>query len=318
MQDAAPSRARSILYAAHRPLATTHSDTPPMSRPLRIEFPDALYHLTSRGDRREAIFIDDVDRQAFLAVLAQCCERMDAAVHAYCLMGNHYHLVLTTRRANLSALMRQLNGVYTQAFNRRHGKTGHVFQGRFKAILVDREAYFLALCRYVECNPVHAGLVRAPQLWPWSSYQAHIGVAPAPVWLDVAAVQSAILGKPADTAAQRRTAARRYAALVDEAGQASIWQTGLRRQVFLGDDAFVDRTLRRASSATLRAAAVPRVQRSRPLPLAHWLKVCATREEAFYRAHVDSGMTMTAIGAEVGLTLGRVSQLIQRVEAGLA
>ena len=289
-----------------------------MSRPLRIEFPDALYHLTSRGDRRESIFVGDGDRQAFLAVLAQCCERMDAAVYAYCLMGNHYHLVLTTRRANLSALMRQLNGVYTQTFNRRHDKVGHVFQGRFKAILVDREAYFLALCRYVELNPVHAGMVNAPGLWPWSSYQAHVGTVPAPPWLDAAAVQSAILGVPADTAAQRRLAARRYAALVDDAAQDSIWQTGLRRQVFLGDDAFVERSLKLAASAALRSTAVPRPQRSRPLPLSHWLQVCATREEAFYRAHVDSGMTMTAIGAEVGLTMGRVSQLIQRVEADLA
>lgn len=289
-----------------------------MSRPLRIEFPDALYHVTSRGDRRESIFADDSDRRAFLALLAHCCERMDAAVYAYCLMGNHYHLVLTTRRANLSALMRQLNGVYTQTFNRRHDKVGHVFQGRFKAILVDREAYFLALCRYVDQNPVRAGMVNAPQLWPWSSYQAHIGIAPAPPWLDTAAVQSAILGGPADTAAQRRLAARRYAAWVDDSAQDSIWQTGLRRQVFLGDDAFVDQSLKRAASASLRAAAVPRPQRSRPMPLSHWLQACATREEAFYRAHVDSGMTMTAIGAEVGLTMGRVSQLIQRVEAGLA
>ena len=130
-------------------------------------------------------------------------------------------------------------------------------------------------------------------------------------------MQSAILGKPADTAAQRRLAARRYAELVDDAGQESIWQTGLQRQVFLGDDAFVDRSLKRAASTSLRATAVPRAQRSRPMPLGHWLKVCDTREVAFYRAHVDSGMTMTAIGAEVGLTLGRVSQLIQRVEAGL-
>ena len=173
-------------------------------------------------------------------------------------------------------------------------------------------------CRYVDQNPVRAGMVSAPRLWPWSSYQAHIGIAPAPPWLDTGAVQSAILGVPAETAAQRRLAARRYAAWVDDSTQDSIWQTGLRRQVFLGDDAFVDRSLKRAASASLRAAAVPRPQRSRPMPLSHWLQVCATREEAFYRAHVDSGMTMTAIGAEVGLTMGRVSQLIQRAEADLA
>jgi REP element-mobilizing transposase RayT len=289
-----------------------------MSRPLRIEFPDALYHLTSRGNRREPIFLDDADRLAFLAVLAQCCERMDAAVYAYCLMGNHYHLVLTTRRANLSALMRHLNGVYTQAVNRRHGKVGHVFQGRFKAILVDRDAYFLALCPYVELNPVRAGMVSAPQQWPWSSYSAHVGIAPAPPWLDIGAVQAAMLGAPAATAAQRRSAARRYADLVNQASQKSIWDDGLRKQVFLGDDAFVERSLKRASATSLRSSSVPRAQRSRPIPLSHWLKVCATREEAFYRAHVESGMTMTAIGAEVGLTIGRISQLIRVAKDQLA
>jgi putative transposase len=111
-----------------------------MSRPLRIEFPGAVYHLTSRGDRREPIYVDDDDRRAWLAVLAHATQRFDAQVLAYCLMGNHYHVVMHTRQPNLSMLMRQLNGVYTQAFNRRHGKVGHVFQGRFKAILVDRDA----------------------------------------------------------------------------------------------------------------------------------------------------------------------------------
>jgi len=99
-----------------------------MSRPLRIEFPGAIYHVTSRGDRREPIFVDDDDRQALLQVLQQATERFDAQVLSYCLMGNHYHLVLHTRQANLSRLMRHLNGVYTQTFNRRHGKVGHLFE----------------------------------------------------------------------------------------------------------------------------------------------------------------------------------------------
>ena len=131
---------------------------PPMARPLRIEFPGAIYHVTSRGDRRESIFEDDVDRERFLAVLDQATARFDAQVLAYCLMGNHYHLVLHTRQGNLSLLMRHLNGVYTQAYNRRHGVVGHLLQGRFKAILVDRDAYLLTLCRYVELNPVRAKL----------------------------------------------------------------------------------------------------------------------------------------------------------------
>jgi putative transposase len=127
-----------------------------VSRPLRIEFPDAVYHVTSRGDRREPIFVDDADRAALLGVVGQAAERFDARVLAYCLMGNHYHFVLHTRAANLSRLMRHVNGVFTQRFNRRHGKVGHLFQGRFKAILVDRDSYLLEVCRYVEltrCAP---------------------------------------------------------------------------------------------------------------------------------------------------------------------
>src|SRR4051812_43552270 len=114
-----------------------------MARPLRIEFPGAVYHVTSRGDRREPIFIDDEDRQALLGIVAQALSRFDVQALSYCLMNNHYHFVLHTRQANLSLLMRHINGVYTQSFNRRHDKVGHLFQGRFKAILVDRDAYLL-------------------------------------------------------------------------------------------------------------------------------------------------------------------------------
>jgi REP element-mobilizing transposase RayT len=102
-----------------------------MSRPLRIEFPGAVYHVTSRGDRREPVFVDDEDRRCLLEIIGQAMSRFDAHILAYCLMGNHYHFVLHTRRANLSALMRHVNGVYTQAYNRRHDKVGHLFQGRF-------------------------------------------------------------------------------------------------------------------------------------------------------------------------------------------
>ena len=143
-----------------------------MVRPLRIEYAGAVYHITSRGDRREPIAQDDADRALFLAVLGQALARFDAQAWAYCLMGNHYHLVLHTRQANLSRLMRQINGVYTQAFNRRYGLTGHLFQGRFKAILVDSDSYLMEVCRYVDLNPVRAGMVRYPQDYPWSSYRA--------------------------------------------------------------------------------------------------------------------------------------------------
>ena len=162
----------------------------------RIEFPGAVYHVTSRGDRREPIFVDDTDRAGLLNVLAQGMQRFDAQVLAYCLMGNHYHFVLHTRQANLSLLMRHLNGVYTQAFNRRHGKVEHLFQGRFKAILVDRDAYLLEVCRYVELNPVRARMVSAPGWWPWSGYRAEVGEADPPTWLDTDGLHGNLLQEP--------------------------------------------------------------------------------------------------------------------------
>ena len=133
-----------------------------MSRPLRIEFPGAVYHPTSRGDRREPIFVDNDDRQALLSIVAHALDRFDAVALAYCLMGNHFHFVLHTRAANLSRLMRHINGVYTQACNRRHGLVGHLFQGRFKAVLVHTESHLLEVCRYVDLNPVRVRMVREP------------------------------------------------------------------------------------------------------------------------------------------------------------
>ena len=154
-----------------------------MSRPLRLELSGGLYHVTSRGNRREDIFVDDVDREAWLETLAQCCERYNWAIHAWCQMTNHYHLIVETAEGNLSAGMRQLNGVYTQKLNRRHARVGHVFQGRFKGILVERDSYLLELARYVVLNPVRAGMVKNVRQWTWSSYPAMVGTAPRPGWL---------------------------------------------------------------------------------------------------------------------------------------
>lgn len=137
-----------------------------MARPLRIEYAGALYHVTSRGDRREAIYRDDDDRLIWLDVFSQVCSRFLWRCHAWCLMDNHYHIVIETAEGNLSQGMRQLNGVYTQQHNRRHGLSGHVFQGRFKAILVQKEAYLLELARYVVLNPVRAGMVNDVVDWP--------------------------------------------------------------------------------------------------------------------------------------------------------
>lgn len=129
-----------------------------MTRPLRIELAGGLYHVTSRGDRREDIFLSDGDRRAWLDVFGQVCKRFNWVCHAWCQMTNHYHIVVETAEGNLSQGMRQLNGVYTQHVNRTHGRIGHVYQGRYKAILVERDGYLLELARYVVLNPVRAGM----------------------------------------------------------------------------------------------------------------------------------------------------------------
>lgn len=128
-----------------------------MARPIRIEYPGALYHVTAQGNLREATFLRDSDRRLFLDQLGAVCARYHWRCLSYCLMGSHYHLLIETREASLSRDMRHLNGIYTQYFNRAQGRVGHVFQGRYKAILVQEEAYLCELCRYVVLNPCAGG-----------------------------------------------------------------------------------------------------------------------------------------------------------------
>lgn len=139
---------------------------------------------TSRGDHREDIFLCDEDRTDWLDVLNTVCTRFNWIIHAYCQMSNHYHLLVETIDGNLSRGMRQLNGLYTQRFNQRHGLDGHLYQGRYKAILVQKESYLLELSRYVVLNPLRANMVATLEDWPWSSYPTITGLAPAQQWLD--------------------------------------------------------------------------------------------------------------------------------------
>ena len=137
-----------------------------MARPLRLEFAGALYHVTSRGNERKPIFLDETDFDGFSQILSEVCERYNWVIHSYCLMNNHYHLLVETPDANLSKGMRQLNGVYTQWFNRKQRRVGHLFQGRYKAILVEKDAYLLELSRYIILNPIRAHMVDNLSEWP--------------------------------------------------------------------------------------------------------------------------------------------------------
>lgn len=285
-----------------------------MARPLRIEFPGAVYHVTARGDRGEPIFDDDEDRLALLEVVGQALSRFDAEALSFCLMGNHYHFVLHTRKGNLSLLMRHINGVYTQAFNRRHNKVGHLFQGRFKAILVDRDAYLLEVCRYVDLNPVRARMVRKPEKWAWSSYRAHVGLDAAPPWLDTAGLHGYLLGRPVRGTTDSRRAADRYARLVASVPDSNLWDSALRQQIYLGDEDFVARMQAQAAPRNSTDTDIPKIQRRKARNLAQWLDSGDTREMALYRAHTEGAMTMSAIARELELSISRVSRLIAQAE----
>jgi putative transposase len=304
-----------------------------MARPLRIEFEHALYHITSRGDRREDIYVDDVDRQAWISVLAQVCERFNWVVHAYCLMSNHYHLVVETPDANLSVGMRQLNGVYTQLVNRRHARVGHVFQGRFKAIVVQKEAYLLELARYVVLNPVRAGMVSDVGDWPWSSYAAMMAAPhlPRASWLatDKLLAYFAPQAKPDSTLRFDKTKAQqRYADHVRAGvGLPSIWDS-LKGQIFLGDEGFV-RSLtaqaldKRAGKAqtdgqTTQAALqeIPKAQRRGTVrPIAHYQALHPNQRDAAIRAAFASGgYTMSQLAQHFQLHYTSISRIVKQVE----
>lgn len=154
-----------------------------MARPLRIAYPGAYYHVTSRGNEQKDVFKSRKDREKFLEYLASATQRYGAVIHAYCQMTNHYHLLLETPEGNLSQIMRHINGAYTTYFNVKRKRAGHLFQGRFKAILVEADAYAAELSRYIHLNPVKAGIVNRPEDYPWSSYRSYIGQSQATEWL---------------------------------------------------------------------------------------------------------------------------------------
>lgn len=274
-----------------------------MARPLRIEFAGALYHVTSRGDRREAIYEDDTDREMFLNVLAETVDRYNWICHAYCLMTNHYHLVIETVEGNLSQGMRHLNGVYTQASNRSHGRNGHLFQGRFKGILVDKSAYLQELSRYVVLNPVRAGMVGRPEEWHWSSYNAMMGDVPIPKWL-------AVKGLLSQFGSSVKKARQQYKQFVFAGVGQGLWDD-LRHQIFLGDEAFVER-VQGKMQVDGDALTVPQIQRRPPAPA---LEVIAEeysdRNRAISAAYATGSYSYREIAEYFRVHLSTVGRIVR-------
>jgi REP element-mobilizing transposase RayT len=274
-----------------------------MARPLRLEFPGAVYHVTSRGNARQDIVADDRDRTEFLSMLAHVVDRYGWLCHAYCLMDNHYHLLVETPQPNLSLGMRQLNGRYTQAYNRRHHRVGHLFQGRFTAILLEKEAHLLELCRYVVLNPVRARLVPHPRQWLWSSYRATVGETKAPAWLTT----DWILGQFGQRVGP---AQEKYRAFVAEGrGGPRPWEQ-LTGQIYLGSEEFV---ARHQPNRVIRDIPRRQTQAKRPS-----LRVLFQRKgkplELIHTAYRRYGYRLAEIADHLGVHAATVSRRLKQAE----
>jgi putative transposase len=278
-----------------------------MARPLRIEFPGALYHLCSRGNARQAIYLDDGDRRKWLTLLGEVCIRFNWVCYSYCLMTNHYHLMIETPDGNLSLGMRHLNGVYSQYFNKRHRRVGHLYQGRYSSPLVEKEAYLQELCRYIVLNPVRARMVRTAQEWRWSSHQETLGLRDPPDWLQVDWLLSCF-------AKSRQAAIEHYKIFLSEgSGQPSPLEN-LKNQIYLGSDEFVakvqcwlvdDSSLDEIPSAQKRP-----VEKS----LSFYKERNTDRNIAMAKAYLSGTYSMAEIGVFFGVHYMTVSRAISKFE----
>lgn len=296
-----------------------------MARSLRIEFPGAYYHVTSRGNERKNIFKDSRDRKQFLSYLRSAYLRYKAVIHAYCLMSNHYHILIGTPKGNLSKIMHHINGAYTTYFNIRHQRTGHLFQGRYKAILVDADAYAGELSRYIHLNPVKAGLVDIPEKYEWSSYAYYVGKGKKPDWLTVDFIAGYFDGKG-------MTPQKRYEIFVGEKINCS-YESPLQNTIastILGSDDFIEH-VRENYMKSIKAA-----NNDRDLPAARELalnpgindicdkiKSLTSADSAIFRnvtiylCHKYSGKTLKEIGNYFGIRESSVSQASTRFSGRL-
>ncbi len=273
-----------------------------MSRPLRIEYPGAIYHITSRGNGRQRIYLSNEDRRLFLATVAQVVSRHGWLCHGYCLMDNHYHLLVETPKPTLCSGMRQLNGVYTQGFNREHKRVGHLFQGRYKAILVEKEAHLLELCRYVVLNPLRVKARSRVDQWKWSSYRATVGLARAEEFLTIDWILSQF-------GSRRSQAQQRYGEFVREGQGERPWE-GLRGQIVLGGDEFMEK--RGGGGESLEE--VPRGQRN---PVRPGLKNLFRDRpaDAILAAYRDHGYWLKEIAQHLGVHYATVSRRLTKLES---
>lgn len=283
-----------------------------MARPLRIEFEGAIYHITCRGNARNDVFLNARDRTMFLGFLDKTIERYNWLCHAYCLMNNHYHLLVETPDANISKGMHYLNCVYTIYFNRHHGRVGHVLQGRYKSILVERDSHLLALTRYVVLNPVRAGFVERPDEWPWSSYRATAGIENAPPFLYTRWLLSQFDKKP-------ELAREAYSAFVAEDIKSNPWEE-LKGRVVLGSESFLE-SLKQLLNDYQQESEYPIYQRKAARPTLEELfadveiKNKKDRNAKIYEAVRVHGYTQTEVARFLGLHYSTISTILKQIDS---
>lgn len=286
-----------------------------MARPLRIEYPGALYHVTSRGNEQKDVFKSRRDRERFLSYLESAVVRYGAVVHAYCLMNNHYHLLLETPEGNLSQIMRHINGAYTTYFNVKRKRHGHLFQGRYKAILAEADAYATELSRYIHLNPVRAGAVVRPEDYGWSSYRQYVGLAQPVKWLKTSFILGYFGGEDAGGA---------YRAFVTEVlheeGESPLKQ--VVAATVLGRPDFIREISRQHLAKKQPDRNVPAVKRLGRPTLEEMITAIEremgaqgslSRNVTIYFCHRYSGARLREIGERFGLSDAAVSQASRRV-----
>jgi REP element-mobilizing transposase RayT len=290
-----------------------------VARQLRIQYQGAVYHTTSRGNARNYIFQHEKDRNDLLTILEKTVKRHNWLCHAYCIMGNHYHLLVETPDANLAKGMQLLNQMYTQRYNRRHKRVGHVFQGRYKSFLVEKEAHLLELSRYIVLNPVRANLVDCPSKWRWSSYNATAGHGWPRSFLTTEWILSQFSFRKGE-------ARRLYKEFVHDGIGMGSPMDKVRHHVFLGGDTFIELSLNGQSSNEL-IYDVPRDQRLAARPSLKELfsneeiASLALRNEKIGEAFELHGYTLRQIGKFLGLHpdyLSRINKRLRKRSGGRA
>jgi REP element-mobilizing transposase RayT len=280
-----------------------------MTRPLRIEFPGALYHVTARGDQLNSIYRDDTDRYIWLEVIGLVCARFNFVTHAYCQMTNHFHLMVETGEGNLSQGMRQLNGIYSQRLNRRHGLVGHVFQGRYHAVLVHKEAHLLELARYIVLNPVRAGMVGTADEWYWSSHHRMLDGTGKPEWLNT----HWLLGQFGPSQVHAVEGYRQFVA----AGMGA--HSPLKRvqhKLVLGDEEFSAQHRAQVGSESLVAVSKAH-RRIAALTLPEYQARIEGRDKAMAEAYFSTAFTMAEIGEYFKVSYKTVSRAVKRYETAV-